>query len=72
MESIGTWWMWAAFAALVVIAIVVDLLVLESKGAAKVSFKQALKLVHRVDSAVVRLQRRAVVVPRRQPWTRGG
>jgi len=42
MESIGTWWMWAAFAAFVVVAIVVDLLVLERKGAAKVSFKEAL------------------------------
>ena len=39
MESIGTWWMWAAFA---VVAIIVDLLLLESKGAAKVSFKEAL------------------------------
>jgi tellurite resistance protein TerC len=34
--------MWAAFAALVVVAIIVDLLLLESKGAAKVSFKEAL------------------------------
>ena len=42
MESIGTWWMWAAFAAFVVVAIIVDLLVLERKGAAKVSFKEAL------------------------------
>jgi len=42
MESIGTWWMWAAFAAFVVVAIIVDLLLLESKGATKVSFKEAL------------------------------
>ena len=42
MESVGTWWMWAAFAAFVVVAIIVDLLVLERKGAAKVSFKEAL------------------------------
>jgi tellurite resistance protein TerC len=42
MESIGTWWMWAAFAAFVVVAIIVDLLVLESKGAGKVSFREAL------------------------------
>jgi tellurite resistance protein TerC len=34
--------MWAAFAVFVVVAIVVDLLVLERKGAAKVSFKEAL------------------------------
>ncbi len=42
MESIGTWWMWAAFAAFVVVALVVDLVALESKGSAKVSFKEAL------------------------------
>lgn len=42
MESIGTWWMWTAFAVFVVVAIIVDLLVLERKGAAKVSFKEAL------------------------------
>jgi len=42
MESIGTWWMWAAFAAFVVVALVVDLVALESKGSAKVSFREAL------------------------------
>jgi len=42
MESIGMWWMWAAFAAFVVVAIVVDLVLLQSKGAAKVSFREAL------------------------------
>jgi tellurite resistance protein TerC len=42
MQSIGTWWMWAAFAAFVLAAIVVDLLVLESKGAKRVSFREAL------------------------------
>ncbi len=42
MESIGTWWMWAAFAAFVIVAIIVDLLLLESKGTARVSFKEAL------------------------------
>jgi len=43
MESIGTWWMWAAFAAFVVVAIIVDLVMLESKGSAKVTFKEALR-----------------------------
>ena len=42
MESIGMWWMWAAFAAFVVVALVVDLVMLQSKGSAKVSFKEAL------------------------------
>lgn len=43
MESIGSWWMWAGFALFVVIACAVDLLVLEKKGAAKVSVGQALR-----------------------------
>jgi len=43
MESIGTWWMWAGFAVFVVAAIVVDLLVLQSKGSAKVSFNEAVR-----------------------------
>lgn len=34
--------MWAAFAAFVVVALVVDLVMLESKGSAKVSFREAL------------------------------
>jgi tellurite resistance protein TerC len=42
MESIGTWYWYTGFAVFVVVAIVVDLLVLESKGATKVSFKEAL------------------------------
>ncbi len=42
MESIGTWYWYTGFAIFVIVAIVVDLLVLESKGAAKVSFKEAL------------------------------
>jgi tellurite resistance protein TerC len=42
METIGTWWMWAAFAVFVIVAIAVDLLVLESRGASKVSFREAL------------------------------
>jgi tellurite resistance protein TerC len=42
MQSIGTWWMWAAFAVFVLVAIVVDLLVLESKSAKRVTFKEAL------------------------------
>jgi tellurite resistance protein TerC len=41
MDSIGTWWMWVAFAVFVVVAIVVDLWLLESKGGAKVSFREA-------------------------------
>jgi tellurite resistance protein TerC len=42
METIGTWYWYTGFAVFVVVAIIVDLLVLESKGAAKVSFKEAL------------------------------
>ncbi|MBM3340873.1 MAG: TerC family protein [Betaproteobacteria bacterium] len=42
MESIGTWYWYTGFAIFVVVAIIVDLLVLESKGAKKVSFREAL------------------------------
>ena len=42
MESIGTWYWYLGFAVFVVVAIVVDLVALESKGASKVSFRQAL------------------------------
>ena len=41
METIGTWWMWAGFAVFVVLAIAVDLLALEKRGAAKVTMKEA-------------------------------
>jgi tellurite resistance protein TerC len=41
METIGTWWMWAGFAVFVIIAIAVDLLVMEKQGAHKVTFKEA-------------------------------
>ncbi|MBK8286796.1 MAG: TerC family protein [Ahniella sp.] len=41
MVTIGEWWMWAAFFAFVVVAVVVDLVVLRSQGAHKVSVKEA-------------------------------
>ena len=41
MEPIGTWWMWAGFAVFVVVAIAVDLLLLEKRGAAKVTMREA-------------------------------
>ena len=41
METIGTWWMWAGFAVFVVVAIAIDLLVMEKQGAHKVTFKEA-------------------------------
>ena len=43
METIGTWWMWAGFAIFVVVAIGVDLLVMERQGAHKVTMKEALR-----------------------------
>ncbi len=42
METIGTWWMWAAFAVFVLVAIAVDLLVMEKQGAHVVTFREAL------------------------------
>ena len=41
METIGTWWMWAGFAVFVVVAIAIDLLVMERQGAHKVTIKEA-------------------------------
>jgi tellurite resistance protein TerC len=42
METIGTWWMWTGFAVFVVIAIAIDLLVMEKQGAHKVTTKEAI------------------------------
>ncbi len=42
MESIGTWYWYTGFALFVIVAIIVDLLLLESKGAKKVTFRGAL------------------------------
>jgi tellurite resistance protein TerC len=42
METIGEWWMWAGFAAFVLIALVVDLVVMRAQGAHRVSVKEAL------------------------------
>lgn len=42
MDSIGTWYWYTGFAVFVLVAIAVDLLVLEAKGAKKVSFREAL------------------------------
>jgi len=42
METIGTWWMWTGFAVFVLIAIAVDLLVMEKQGAHKVTAREAI------------------------------
>ncbi|GIK85403.1 MAG: membrane protein [Betaproteobacteria bacterium] len=42
LSSVGTPVMWAGFAVLVVVALVVDLVVLKAKGAKKVAFREAL------------------------------
>lgn len=41
METIGTWWMWVGFGVFVLLAIAVDLLVMEKQGAHKVTMKEA-------------------------------
>ncbi|HAU56683.1 MAG TPA: hypothetical protein DCW87_03415, partial [Comamonadaceae bacterium] len=43
METIGTWWMWAGFAVFVVVAIAIDLLVMERQGAHKVTMGEAVR-----------------------------
>jgi tellurite resistance protein TerC len=42
MQTIGEWWMWAGFAAFVLAALVVDLVVMRAQGAHKVSVREAL------------------------------
>ena len=41
METIGTWWMWAAFAAIVLVMLAIDLFVVGGGKQHKVSFKEA-------------------------------
>ena len=43
LTTIGTPAMWAGFAALVVVALIVDLVVLNAKGAKKVGFREVTK-----------------------------
>ena len=43
METIGTRWRWAGFAVFVVVAIAIDLLVMERQGAHKVTMKEAVR-----------------------------
>ena len=42
METIGTWWMWVGFAVFVLVAIGVDLLVMEKQGAHNVTTLEAI------------------------------
>jgi tellurite resistance protein TerC len=42
MESIGTWYWYAGFTVFVIVAVAIDLLALDNKSGAKVSFRQAL------------------------------
>ena len=42
METLGTWWMWVGFAVFVLVAIGVDLLVMEKQGAHKVTTREAI------------------------------
>jgi tellurite resistance protein TerC len=41
METIGTWWMWVAFAAVVLVMLAIDLFVVGGGKQHKVSFKEA-------------------------------
>jgi tellurite resistance protein TerC len=42
METIGSWWMWLAFTAFVVVMVAIDMLALRARGAQKVSVREAL------------------------------
>ncbi len=41
MQSVGTWWLWAAFAAIVVVMLLIDLLAVGGGKQHRVSFKEA-------------------------------
>jgi tellurite resistance protein TerC len=41
METIGTWWMWAGFLAIVLVMLAIDLFVVGGGKQHKVSFKEA-------------------------------
>jgi tellurite resistance protein TerC len=41
VDTIGSWWMWAGFAVFVVLAVCVDLFVMEKQGAHKVTMREA-------------------------------
>ncbi len=41
MQTIGEWWMWVAFAAFVVVAVAVDIVMLRAQGAHKVTAREA-------------------------------
>jgi tellurite resistance protein TerC len=41
VETIGSWWMWTGFAVFVVLAVCVDLFVMEKQGAHKVTAREA-------------------------------
>jgi tellurite resistance protein TerC len=41
METIGTWWLWAAFAAVVIVMLAVDLLLLKGGNGHKVTIREA-------------------------------
>jgi len=43
MESIATWWLWLGFAGFVLVAVSVDLVVLRTQGAHRVSNREALR-----------------------------
>ena len=41
METVGTWWMWTGFAAIVAAMLVIDLFVVGGGKQRRVSFKEA-------------------------------
>ncbi len=72
METIGTWWMWTGFAVFVVVAIAIDLLVMERQGAHKVTMGEAAALEPVVVRPGLCVCGPPVVVPGWQPGPHGG
>ena len=72
METVGTWWMWTGFAAIVAAMLVIDLFVVGGGKQRRVSFKEAAawsaisELAEVVEAPA---PQRSVVLPRAVAWS---
>jgi len=71
MESIGTWWMWAGFFALVLVMLAIDLFLVGAQAASRLGQGSG-DLVGNLGRCLHALCRCSLVVPRRGGRARGG
>jgi tellurite resistance protein TerC len=72
VETIGTWWMWVAFVAVVLVMLAIDLFVVGGGKQHKVGFKEAASWSLVWVAVSLSLCRRALVVSRRRDGARAG